>query len=399
MKVLFLCNKSPWPPKEGGPMAMNMFIEGLLQTGHEVKVIAVNSYKYDIRLSDIPEGYRRQTAIELIDVNLQLNPLHALSNLVRGKSYHVTRFDSPEFRKRLTEVLKTEKFDIVQLETLFVAPYISTIRAHSSARIVLRAHNIEHLVWQRIASETKNRLKRWYIGRLAGSLQRFEEEVAAMVDGIIPITSKDAEYFEHLNNSIRVTAIPFGVDAGRYDRPGAVVEVPSLFSIGSMNWIPNQEGIRWFLDQVWPDISAQYPFLKYYLAGRCMPDWMKKIDKPNVVVVGEVENATDFIASKSVMIVPLFSGSGIRIKIIEGMASGKVVISTSLGAEGIDYSVFKNILIADAPCEFFEMVSLCINEPESSLKIGQAARELIRTEYSSSGLIQKLVAFYEHLCR
>ena len=150
-------------------------------------------------------------------------------------------------------------------------------------------------------------------------------------------------------------------------------DVPSLFSIGSMNWMPNEEGIRWFLEQSWPEIHRQYPDLKYYLAGRAMPEWMRTLNMPNVEVLGEVEDAQAFIRSKSIMIVPLFSGSGIRIKIIEGMAAARTIISTSLGAEGIHYTNGENILIANAPCEFFDMVSLCMEDKPRCRKIGECS--------------------------
>ncbi|MEI7724891.1 MAG: glycosyltransferase family 4 protein [Bacteroidota bacterium] len=415
MRILFLCNKSPWPPKEGGPMAMNMFIEGLTEAGHYVKVLAVNSYKYNVLETDIPASYRNKTGIELIDVDLRLKPLDAFFNLFTRNSYHVQRFISNSFRNRIVAVLKSEAFDVVQLETLFMCPYISAIREHSSAKIVLRAHNIEHLIWQRIADDTKSPVKKWYLRHLKQTLKRFEENSAFAVDGILAITPTDADYFNNLtqNPSFKsqkskvksqksnklpiVTDIPFGLDPDSYLNLPGPIEFPSLFSLGSMNWIPNQEGIRWFLENVWTDVHNQFPDLKYYLAGREMPEWMLSLKLPNVIVLGEVENARDFMGSKAIMIVPLFSGSGIRVKIIEGMAAGKTIISTSIGAEGICYTHRENILIADAPCEFFEMISICVASPALCNRIGKQAISLIGKAYNTKNLIQKLLAFYQQL--
>ncbi len=406
MRILFLCNKSPWPPKEGGPMAMNMLIEGLIDAGHQVRVLAINSFKYNVAVENIPFAYAEKTGIELIDVDLRIRPFNAFLNLFTHESYHVVRFDSDKFRARLIGKLRSEEFDVVQLETLFMCPYIDTIREHSGAKIVLRAHNIEHLVWQRIAEETKNPFKKWYIRHLAQTLKNYEQKIIFKVDGIAAITPKDAGYFSEmqamhsLHSSIPCIPcidIPFGIDPAKYiDLPGTE-EFPSLFSLGSMNWIPNQDGIRWFLQQVWPDVHHQFPDLKYYLAGREMPAWMRSMKLPNVVVLGEVEDARDFLASKAIMIVPLFSGSGIRVKIIEGMAAGKTIISTAIGAEGINYTHRENILIADAPCEFFEMISLCVKNPEFCRKTGAQARILISDGYNTHILIWKLLAFYQQL--
>jgi len=416
MRILFLCNKSPWPPKEGGPMAMNMLIGGLLEEGHEVKVLAVNTYKYHIAAGDIPARYQQKTGIELIGVDLRLKPLDAFLNLFTGKSYHVERFDSEKFRNRLIETLKANDFDIIQLETLFMCPYIPVVRKYTRAKIVLRAHNIEHLIWQRISAETKNPVKKWYLSHLARTLKNYEQKTVAEVDGILAISPGDAEYFESIMRNrkskienrkskqreypvscIPVTDLPFGIDPARYGDEPEKAEFPSLFSLGSMNWIPNQQGIRWFLQNVWPDVHRQFPDLKYYLAGREMPEWIRSLAVPNVVILGEVEDAKAFLASKAIMIVPLFSGSGIRVKIIEGMAAAKTIISTGIGAEGISYTHGENILIADAPCEFFEMISICITDQALCTKIGKQARALVETEYNTGILIRKLLAFYQQL--
>jgi glycosyltransferase involved in cell wall biosynthesis len=194
-----------------------------------------------------------------------------------------------------------------------------------------------------------------------------------------------------------VIDVPFGLDIRIYPPPPDDHGLTSLFTIGSMNWMPNEEGVKWFLDKVWPDVHRQFPDLKYFLAGRAMPEWMKQLRLPNVEVLGEVEDAHDFIQRHSVMLVPLFSGSGIRIKIIEGMALGKAIISTSLGAEGIAYVNGENILIANAPCEFFDMISLCIEDPSRRRKIGHNARTLIETEYDRDAITHRLISFYQQL--
>jgi len=401
MKILFLCNKSPWPAKEGGPMAMSMLIDGLIRAGHQVKVLAVNSYKYKIDFTRIPASYLDATGLELVDLDLRIRLIPAFLNLFTGESYHVQRFISKAFSRKLVCCLQSETYDIVQLETLFMGPYITDIRKYSSAKIILRAHNIEHLIWSRIADESKNPLKKIYLRHLASTLKKYEYGILQQLDGIAAITPTDADFFRDMLRSsfsdkpIPVAAIPFGLNPEKYMEEAGNAEFPSLFSLGSMNWIPNQEGIRWFLLNVWPDVHKQFPLLKYYLAGREMPPWMKSLNLPNVVVVGEVENAIAFIQSKSIMLVPLFSGSGIRVKIIEAMAAGKTVISTCLGAEGIHYTNHQDILLANIPCEFFEMISVCVSDKQTCDKIGLQARKLIQKEYDSNRIIEKLTGFYQ----
>jgi len=397
MNILLICNKSPYPPKEGGPIAMNTIVEGLVDSGHKTKILAVNSFKYSVDINSIPDDYKEKTQIEGIFLDLRIKPLDAFLNLFTSKSYHVQRFISKEFEDKVIEILSKNKYDIIQLETLYIAPYIETIRKHSNAKVILRAHNIEHLIWDRITKTTKNPIKKFYLSHLSKTLKKYELESLDKFDGIATITKTDAEFFKKTGTKTPIVDIPFGINLNKFQLSDAEYEFPSLFHIGSMNWMPNEEGIDWFLKKVWDLVNEKMPDLKFYLAGREMPDWLLNNKKTNVEVVGEVENAQDFINSKAIMIVPLFSGSGIRIKIIEGMALAKTIISTKLGAEGIHYEDNKNILIANSPEEYVDQIEKCIKSKELCETIGVNARKLIEEEYDNKKIIGKLVDFYEKI--
>jgi len=396
LNILFICNKSPWPPHEGGPIAMNNLIEGTIAAGHKVKVLAINSNKYYTNPADIPESYKNQTNIELVYIDLGIKPIAAFLNLFTNKSYHIHRFISDDFRNKLKEILSEQVFDIVQIETLFMSPYIETIREFSSASIVLRAHNIEHLIWKRVASITSNPLKKAYLNHLASTLEVYEKNVLNKYDGIIPISSKDTEFFKQLSSK-PVKTISFGVNTSKLVSSSTTTKEHALFHIGAMNWIPNEEGIRWFLEKVWPRVIDEIPNIKLYLAGREMPDWLTDLKLKNVVVVGEIPNAYSFIRSKTISIAPLFSGSGIRIKIIESMALGKAVISTTIGAEGINYTDRENIMIADDVSSFVKAIKELANNKIICDKIGENARKLIHKEHNNAKLIEQMIKFYDEL--
>jgi len=397
MKILLLCNKSPWPPLEGGPIAMNAMVTGLMSAGHQVKVLAVNSNKYGISNELIPERYRSGTGIEMVYIDLSVRPLPAFFNLFTGKSYHVERFISESFKDALTGILKKDTFDIIQFETLFTSPYLSLIRSLSDARIVLRAHNIEHLIWQRIASGCSNPLKRLYLAHLARTLRHYELDMLKKVDGIAAITEKDAAYFRSVAPETPVTSIPFGIpskDSMELIPVKPANSSPTLFHLGSMNWIPNQEGISWFISEVWPAINRKFPALKFHLAGREMPLWIRNINTGGIVVDGEVPDALKYMQLHSIMIVPLFSGSGIRIKIVEGMLAGKVIITTAIGAEGINYTDGLDLLIANNAEEFINAVDKCLNTPGMIENLGQNARKLVMKDHNNEDLMQKISEFY-----
>ena len=396
MNILLLCNKSPYPPSEGGPMAMNSVITGLLEAGHTVKVLAFNSNKYHVDVDSIPEDYRQKTRIEFIDINLKLKLKEAFKNLFSDESYHVKRFISEEFRDRLIQILKNEQFDVVQLEMIYMAPYIETIREHSKATIVLRAHNVEHKIWERMAKKTIFFAKRWYINHLVRTLRRYEMGILDKVDGIAAITITDAAYFRRVT-ATPVIDLPFGVDIDKFQPVFEVGDTPTFYHIGSMNWMPNEEGIKWFLKNVWDDVTKRIPEATLYLAGRNMPRWLRKTKKKNVIIVGEVPDAHAFVNEHNVAIVPLFSGSGMRIKIIESMALGKTVITTLVGAEGIQYSEFEDIIIADNEPKMVENICRLYQHPEEAEAIGLNARRLVEEVYDNKKIIKRLEIFYNEL--
>ena len=396
MKILLLCNKPPYPASEGGPMAMNSIITGLLEAGHQVKILAVNSKKFNVKESDIPDEYKQKTGIELINVDLRVRPAKAFVNLFTKKSYHVERFISKNFRARLVELLEKEQFDVVQLEMLYMAPYVEDIRAHSKAMIVLRSHNVEHKIWERIAKESKFFLKRWYVNHLAKTLKEYELNALETVDGIAAITRKDAAFFRKYCSK-PIVDIPYGVYPEEFTPKYEVEDKPKFYHIGSMNWMPNEEGIRWFVDEVLPKTVEKVPDFTYHLAGRNMPEWLTELNNPHVNVIGEVPDAKEFVAKHDVAIVPLLSGSGIRIKIIESMAMGKTVITTRVGAEGILYDEEVNIVIAENKAKMVEAIRAINGNPQIAERIGRAARKLVEESYDNRKIIARLLMFYEQI--
>jgi len=377
-------------------MAMNSIITGLLEAGHHIKILAVNNEKYHVSEADIPEEYKKKTGIELIDVDLSVRPMKAFLNLFTKKSYHVERFVSETFKSRLAEVLEKELFDVVQLEMLFMAPYVETIREHSKAMIVLRAHNVEHKIWERVAKETKFFLKRWYINHLAKTLKEYELNALEAVDGVAAITRKDAAYFRKYCSK-PVIDIPYGVYPEEFTPKYEIEGKPKFYHIGSMNWMPNEEGIRWFIEEVLPKTIEKVPDFVYHLAGRNMPEWLTTLKNKHVDVIGEVPDAKAFVAENDVAIVPLLAGSGIRIKIIESMAMGKTVITTRVGAEGILYNEEVNLIIAENIAKMVEAIRSIHENPQIAEKIGQEARKLVETTYDNRKIIARLLMFYEQI--
>ena len=399
MKILQVCSKPPYPPKDGGSIAMNILTQGLIACGNEVTVLAINTSKHFIKKEDIDLCYLQKTSYRSVFIDTAVKPRAAFLNFFTKESYNISRFYSKKFEKNLVELLVSKPFDIVQLETLWVTPYISSIRAVSTAKIVLRSHNVEYQLWERLAKTCTNPIKKIYLKFLAKRLKQYEINMLNKYDGIACITQSDAVIYKSDGCLKPIVHIPFGIDIVEYLPKKNELWQLSLFHIGAMDWMPNIDGIKWFLQYVWNKVLVLHPTVKLYLAGRNMPNWLTKSKITNVEIEGEVPDSKQFINSKSIMIVPLTSGGGMRIKIIEGMALGKTIISTTIGAEGIEYENKKNILIADSDDEFQKAINTCLTDSNSCEEIGKNARILVENKYDNKKICEKLNAFYLSLIK
>lgn len=397
MKILQICSKVPFPPKDGGSVAMNILTQGLLAAGNDLTVLAVLTPKHFIEEHTIDEAYRKKTNYRSVFIDTSVKALPAFLNLFSTGSYNLERFYSKKFEQVLIELLKTQRFDVIQLETLWVTPYLSAIRKYSDAKIVLRSQNIEYSIWERLAAASGNPLKARYMRLLASRLKKYEHRVLNQFDAILPITAVDLKAYQQMGCTVPLYCVPFGIDLKQYVYSAELPEFPSLFHLGAMDWRPNADGIKWILDEVWPEIHREFPDVKFYLGGRNMPDWMLSLNLPNVLVVGEVPDAQAFIRSKAIMLVPLSSGGGMRVKIIEGMALGKAIISTSIGAEGIDCTAGKNCLIANSKDEFLHAIRSLISNLAACTNMGAEARKLIEQQYDNAKICRELTDFYTEL--
>jgi polysaccharide biosynthesis protein PslH len=394
MNILQLCNKFPYPAKDGGAIAVLNLTKSLSSLGSNVTVLAMNTSKHNFDLKNLPDDVKNIADFYAVDIDTSIKNFTALLCLCQNKSYHIERFISPTFNDRLIELLHEKEFNIIQLEGLYLAPYVETIRAFSKATIVMRTHNIEHEIWEMVAKNEKIFFKRIYLAILARQLRNYELARLNKYDLIIPISQPDADKLNALGCKLpmHVCSATYNETALKPDK--SKMEFPSLFFIGALDWVPNIEGLNWFLNNVWPKVNDQFPDLKFYIAGRSANN-AKLCEMKNVIVVGEVENAYDFMNSKGIMIVPLLSGSGIRVKIIEGMALGKTIISTSLGAEGIPCKDGQNILLADTPQAFVEKITKCINEKITYSIIGDNAQQFAKRQFSSQEVVKKLLEFFQ----
>ncbi|WP_345072571.1 glycosyltransferase family 4 protein [Hymenobacter fastidiosus] len=400
MRILQVCSRVPFPPHDGGAIAMYDVAAGLARQGHAVTVLAINTPKHfqaaDV-LAHLP-GVRLVT----VPVDTRLSPVKALKNLLVGTMpYNVERFVSPAVADRLTGLLRDEQFDVVQMEGTFVAWYVDVVRRVApTVPVVLRAHNLEYTIWQMLAARELNPLKRFYLAHLAKGLKKFEEHYLGRFDAVAAITEPDQRRLRALGCPEPVVFVPAGVDMSRF-RPDAARQARprTLFMIGSLNWLPNLEGLDWFLREVWPAVHGKMPDLELHLAGKDTPARIQQLGLKNVFVHGFVESAAAFMQQYELMLVPLLSGGGMRIKIIEGMALGKCVISTGLGSEGIFVRNGHDIILCDEPSEWVSRIESYYRGGLGHAAIGQEAARTIARLYDNRRVVESFLDLYRIVSR
>lgn len=393
MRVLQICLRSPYPPRDGGAIAMESLGNSLIENGAEVQILAFNTRKHYVDANRIPSEFKKQFKPVFVDLDASVTIFGVLHSLFSKKSYNIARFDVPQMHSMLESVLKQNAFDCVLIESLFMLPYVPTIRKHTKSLVFYRAHNIEHQIWRRMALQSVNPLKKWYFGFLALRLEQYERHAIRMVDAVLPLTAIDASWFQTSGFSGEIKTIPVGLKMENYQVPASTKNLPHVFHVGSMDWLPNVEGVTWLVNQVWPLVIKSCPDAKLFLAGKGMPQHLMRKSEDGIHVSGYVDNLIQFMDGKQIMVVPLFSGSGMRVKILEGMAASRTIVSTTVGSEGIEVRAGHDMLLADDAVGFAANIIRCIQNPEDALVLAANGKALVMNQYDSLKIGKHLIDF------
>ena len=368
-----------------------------MRLGVDITLFSINPSKHRVDVDDIYDPVFDNIKFYSFSLDTEVNIWGAFFNIFSNQSYNVSRYYDDEAAKLLEEVLKENEFDIIQFEGLFIVPYLDVVKANSKAKIIYRAHNIEFDVWERIAMTESFTPRRRYLQFLARRLKVYETEQINRFHQIFAISEQDRQSIVRFGGQAGIEVFPVALDFDKYVSDASKTSFPTLFHLGAMDWRPNKEGLEWFLDEIWPDIEKLSSELRFYIAGKNMQREFFEYDSDNLVVEGEVFDAVEFINSKAIMIVPLLSGSGMRVKIIEGMAMSKCIIATSMAAEGIKCMHDKDILIADTADEFYRAILKCITNPNKWREIGENARRTVERDHDISSISERMLNIYQKL--
>ena len=399
MNILQLCRKFPYPLKDGEAIAVTYLAKAYYELGATLTLLSFNTIKHFFKVEDLPASFNHYKAIHTAYLDNYPEPIGAFLNLFSKKSYHISRFTTTDFSQKLQHLLEADSFDIIQLESVYFAPYLPLIRKFSMAKVVMRAHNVEFEIWERVAEHTTFLPKKWYLSYLVKKLKRYEIEQLKNYDLLLAMTQKDLTYFERIGYKGNSLVTPIGLELNDYQLFEAIYTESAISFIGSLDWVPNQEGLGWFLDEVWLDLREEFPDLELHIAGRNTPEWIFQKAGNGVVVHGEVPDAQAFLKKYPMTIVPLFSGSGMRVKILEGMAMGRIVITTTLGIEGIPAEPEKSVLIADTKEAFIEKIRYIKKNKGKAVAMMQAARTFIKQHYDNKMIAKNVLKTFREVIK
>ncbi|MBC7426441.1 MAG: glycosyltransferase family 4 protein [Bacteroidia bacterium] len=390
MKILVIGSRVPYPLKDGGAIAAYTHLKGFAEAGEDVSFYSLNTLKHFVDNKTLLEKFSFLHQIHTFKIDTSLKPLDAILNLFSNESYNIIRFYNKLFEDNLVKYIKENNFDIIQFEGLFASMYVKEISKVSKAKLVLRQHNVEHNIWGGLALTEKNSLKKWYLKLIYNRIKKYEIEILPHFDAIIAITEEDKIVFKkYTEKPVFTSKAGIDINVISNNKPSSKV-----YHIGSMEWLPNLEGVNWLLTEVWPLVENKIPDAQLFIAGKMMPEEIYKYQSNTVKIMGEVPDAAEFISDKGIMVVPLKSGSGIRMKTLEAMAAGKAVVTTSTGLQGINAQNKEDVFVADIANDFAENILMLIENQNLREATALKANHFVNKNFNNTILIKDLLKFY-----
>jgi sugar transferase (PEP-CTERM/EpsH1 system associated) len=400
-RILFLTPQLPYPPNQGAALRNFGLINGLAGRGHQVGLLS-------FRESDQP-ALEETPLADLCSpvVAVEVSPrskLRRLRDLIAGHADMARRLWSKAFSDSLAALLAAHGFDVVQMEGIEMAPYLPVVRQYApSAVVVYDAHNAEYALQRRIAArDSKNVSRLWaalYSVVQARRLTRFETDTCRMVDHIFACSEADAELLGQLRHQTPITVVPNAIQVQAYQDdslPTVELDRPALVFTGKMDFRPNIDAVLWFAEGILPLVRESVPEAHFTVVGQRPHARLDVLrDRPDVTLTGFVPDVRPYYRQADVYVAPLRMGSGTRFKLLEAMAMRCAVVSTRLGAEGIDVEHGRDMLLADKPEGFARAVVSLLNDPERRAELGANAAKVVQATYDWSAIIPRAESAYD----
>lgn len=397
MRILQLSPQVPLPPDSEVRLGIYGITKHLAERGNEIYFAAYR--KNADKIASERELSKFGKPI-ILDVNTNNNFGGAILNFFSGVPYNISKFKKKELVKFLRSFLKGNKIDIVHIDHLHLAWALDVIRNEVDIPVVLREHNIELKIMQRFYEQQKNIILKKYSGLQYNKFLKYEPSIRRKFDKCIMVSRHDEEILKGLNPDVKTAVIGVGVDKELLAMRKSQTIPYSIFHLGSLEWLPNYDGLNWYLEEIFPSIVKFKKEVKLYLYGT----GTDKVKVPssfreNIIKIGYVKDLWKEVLDKQLAVVPLRIGSGIRVKIIEMLATGQNIISTSVGKEGIDVEDGKHMLIADSTEEFISKTISYFENKYDPEMMSANAKKRIEEKYTWEKIAEQFENEYYSLIK
>jgi len=379
MKLLWVKAGGLLPPDTGGKIRSYHILKQLARK-HEITL-----FTFYPRHSNDQHARGPDIFTKVVAVPLPLPRRRSLAEyaryagmLIARRPFTIDKYFYPEVVRSYAALVESQKFDVIVCDFIFPAPLMDW---KTPPPKILFTHNVEAQVWLRHARVTSNPLVKLPCWLESRALDRAERQHIPLADHVFAVSENDRAAFAQYADPARLSVIPTGVDTEYFQPLEGPTQPGSIVFTGSMDWMPNEDGVAYFVEKIFPLVLREIPQAKFWAVGRRPPRRVRALASDSVVVTGAVEDIRPHLGKAAVCVVPLRSGSGTRIKIFEAMAMGKAIVSTTMGAEGLPVRHGENIILSDTPADFAREVAVLLRDPERCAQLGCAARKLVEENY------------------
>ncbi len=403
LNILCVSQLPASPPRFGAQARIHGLMTELAQR-HDLTAAMLVNGDFDIEeCRQAMEAYCREVVLvpNPYDREDRVKRLLQLRSLASTHSFERLRVMAPAFQEALDRVLRVKRFDVVNLEFSFLG-HCDLRQAPPGERLpslVVDSHNIDYDLARQYARAGGGWVRRVYAAANWRKLRREELGTYRDADGVCLCSAADEKRLHDEVPGIRTAVIPNAADV-EYYRPRPTDPEPdgrTVVFFGTLSYIPNIDGVIHFAKDIWPRIAEANPDARCKIIGGGPPPSLQELAGPRVELTGFVPDLRPHLAEAAAVVVPLRLGGGTRLKIVEAMAMGKAIVSTTLGAEGIDALPGRDLLIEDQPEAFAEAVNRLLADPDLAARIGQSARQLAAERYAWSGAARALEDFYRKI--
>jgi len=426
MNILIVGNRVPWPVRDGGAMATYQLLKSLNFEGCNVTYFTLNTKKHWVSQKEIQENLLFVNVITVPHL-VPISAIDALKNLFSSGSYFLSRYHNPKAKQQLADFLRENSYDVIIIEGLYSSVFLDVIRQYHSGNVVYRAHNLEHQIWSRLNNSESNLFKRAYLKLQIQRLKREETQFVSKVDQCVSISPEDKKAFiemdlvsgktsdtettEILDRNNRESSTNYsetnysnprnhrhflylpGMDPGLEEK--SKLQPDSIFHLASMEWEANVSGLDWFLNKVWPLLLSVHPEMKIHIGGKSLDKKDRRYFQSGLINHGEVLNADEFMKHHGIGIVPLWAGSGLRMKLLQAMSLGIPCVTTSIGAQGLNVEHNKEVLIADTAQDFAQALVKLNTDRKFAIELGKNALKYVIQNHNSAQNTRALIQFMQ----